>query len=106
VLELLLCLLPGVAPEHTGEFGDIGIKLRDNSRVEQCPLCARISSRRTPSSLVLSSYRVFAKLPKSHFRKRSLAERTIPFFFHNTWDENLVPGVPFKNLTRQPLKAR
>jgi hypothetical protein len=42
VLELLLCLLPGVAPEHAGEFGDIGIELRDNSRVEQCPLCARI----------------------------------------------------------------
>ena len=28
VLELLLRLLPRVAPEHTGEFGDIGLKLR------------------------------------------------------------------------------
>jgi hypothetical protein len=27
VLELLLCFLPCVAPEHTGEFGEVGIKL-------------------------------------------------------------------------------
>ena len=27
VLELLLCLLPRVAPEHTGELGDLEIKL-------------------------------------------------------------------------------
>jgi hypothetical protein len=40
VLELLLCLLPSVAPEHTGEFGDIGIELRDNYDI-MVEMCAR-----------------------------------------------------------------
>jgi hypothetical protein len=55
VLELLLCLLPSVAPEHTGEFGDIGIELRDNYDIDKLRAITEAASiRRAEISRKLS----------------------------------------------------